>query len=155
MNAKSLHARLQALEDQEAVKVLKAQYCYNVDSKNWRAVADLFTEDGVWDGEAFGRYRGRKAIYSFFSKIVPTHLSFFVHMVHNPIIKVKGNRATGVWYWTEPCTLKKTNQAAWICGRYNEQYLKQGKRWRVKTMRLKFFYVTPYEKGWVKERVTK
>lgn len=153
MNVKSIQERLQLLEDIEAIKALKAQYCYNADAKNWRTVANLFTEDGVWDGQTFGKHKGRKAVYSFFSKTVPSRLSFFVHMVHNPLIHVKGNEAKGVWYWTEPCTLKKTNKAAWICGRYNEDYVKQGKHWKFKRMQLKFFYFTPYEKGWVEQKI--
>ena len=51
----SLESRIQRLEDIEAIKQLKARYCglcddgYPADD-----LAELFTEDAIWDGGALG-----------------------------------------------------------------------------------------------------
>ena len=59
----SLEERIQRLEDIEAIKQLKAEYCaYCDDGYNPDGIANLYTEDAVWDGGPFGRYEGRDAI---------------------------------------------------------------------------------------------
>ena len=47
----SLEERVQRLEDVEAIKVLKAEYCaYCDDHYDPDGIASLFVEHGVWDG---------------------------------------------------------------------------------------------------------
>ena len=47
----ALEARLRRLEDIEALKQLKAQYCAACDDGyDADRLASLFTEDAVWDG---------------------------------------------------------------------------------------------------------
>ena len=61
MTAANLEARIRRLEDIEALKQLKARYCDRCDD-NYDAdgIAQLFTEDAVWDGgQTFGVARGR------------------------------------------------------------------------------------------------
>lgn len=152
MTNSSLEARIKNLEEIEAIKQLKYTYCYNLDTKDFRAVCKLFTDDAIWDGQPFGTCKGKKQITKYFCETVPKKLPFFVHIVHNPIIKAKGDKATGTWYLTEPATLED-NRAIHICGRYDEKYVKVNGSWKFKEMRLKFFYVTPYEKGWVKQKM--
>lgn len=57
-----LEARLQALEDREAIRDLIAQYGPLADSGNAEGVAGLFAEDGVYAIAGFGEAKGRAAI---------------------------------------------------------------------------------------------
>ena len=60
---RDVEQRLQMVEDVEAIKKLKYQYCaYCDDNYNADWIANLFTEDAIWEGGTFGRYEGREAI---------------------------------------------------------------------------------------------
>jgi hypothetical protein len=59
MDLADLERRVRALEDIEAIKQLKYRYADACDrGYDANALADLFTEDAVWDGGLFGRYEG-------------------------------------------------------------------------------------------------
>jgi ketosteroid isomerase-like protein len=151
MNLEDLARQIQKQEDIEAIKQLKGRYCLRVDTHDWDGVAELFTEDAVWDGKGVGRYEGREAIRLFFHNL-PQMLSFALHYVMNPIITVNGDSATGSWYLLEPCTMVAGNQAVWGTARYEEEYVRVGGTWKFKTVRLLPVFWTPFEQGWVKKR---
>ena len=58
MNLESLVARLDVLESQNAIRGLKAAYMQACDDRRGGAIADLFWDDGIWEGVggASGRY---------------------------------------------------------------------------------------------------
>jgi hypothetical protein len=156
MNMGQIEKRLQVLEDIEAIKRLKAMYCHYCDAQyDPEGISSLFTEDGVWDGgDLWGRYEGREAIRNYFagtSKQVP----FAVHTVMTPLIEVEGERATGAWYLFMSATMSKGNQAVWGFERYDDEYVKVNGEWKMKRLKLTTYYWTPYELGWVKQRIFK
>lgn len=53
-----------SLEDRTAILDLIALYNWRTDTGDAAGVADLFTDDAVWDGEP-GRFEGRQAIEDF------------------------------------------------------------------------------------------
>ena len=65
MSASDLEQRIAQLEDIEAIKKLKANYCLHVDHANEEGWVSLFTEDAVWESDKFGRFEGREAIRGF------------------------------------------------------------------------------------------
>ena len=61
--SKSIEARIQRLEDIEAIKQNKARNCAHCDNDYAPdALAELFTEDAIWDGGVFGLHEVREAI---------------------------------------------------------------------------------------------
>ena len=97
MDLRDLERRIRALEDIEAIKQLKYRYAdacdrgYDADT-----LADLFTEDAIWDGGVFGRYDGQEAIRNYF-RGVSSDIVFAMHYMMNPIIEVDGDEARGAW----------------------------------------------------------
>lgn len=152
MNLEELAQRIQALEDAEAIKKLKARYTNYCDNGyDPDGIASLFTEDAIWDGGVFGKRVGREAIRKFFqgaSKMLP----FAIHYVMNPIIEVNGNTATGSWYLFQTCTFAEGNQAVWGAARYSEEYVKQDGEWKFKNLKVNSEFWTPYDQGWAKKR---
>lgn len=162
-----LTRRIQAQEDIEAIKQLRVRYCLCVDTRDWDAMADLFVDDAIWDGGPFGRYEGRPAIREFLQSL-PRMLAFSLHYVMNPIIELAGeDRATGVWYLFEPCTMVEGNEAIWGTGRYEERYVKVvlpssvvkrqlgqpwAGEWKFQEVKLIPGVWTPFSQGWVKKR---
>ena len=141
---------LQRLEDIEAIKQLKADYCALCDEGyDEDRLADLFTEDAVWDGGDRGKNQGQEEIRSFF-KAAPRRLPFAIHMVTNPIIEVNGDQATGIWYLFQACTYAEGNRAFWGSGRYDEEYVRVDGEWRFQHLKLTSHFWTPFDEGWAK-----
>ena len=71
-----IERRLQALEDAEAIRNLKARYAAFCDHQyDADGIASLFTEDAVWESPALGRFEGREAIRNFFKGAPGSFLS--------------------------------------------------------------------------------
>jgi hypothetical protein len=151
MNLHELGRRISLLEDAEAIRNLKAEYCLHLDERNTEAAAALFTEDGVWDGgETFGRHEGRSDIAAYFSEIQERALGFSLHHVSNPYVDVRPDgTAFGRWYLFMPCTLDA--RAVWGAGRYDDRLVKRSDRWLFREMRLVSHYRTPFDRGWAEE----
>lgn len=144
-------AILNELHDIEAIKRLKATYCHLVDAGRWDDLAELFTEDARCDYGFFGRYEGRDQIVNkFFRELVSSAASFNAHMVHNPIIDVHGDTASGAWYLTAHTTIQPANQAVWVMGLYHDEFRRVAGVWKLASLTFEFKYYTPYEDGWAK-----
>lgn len=156
---RELEDRIRVLEDLEAIKKLKARYCFLVDEavggsrESAVELVSLFTEDAFADFGEFGRYERSEGLVAFFADFVPGLLSYTAHMVHNPVIEINGDRATGDWYFEVPCTLRATNLAGWLQGRYQEEYVREEGAWLWKSITADFDYATPFDEGWAKTRM--
>jgi ketosteroid isomerase-like protein len=152
MSLEDVERRLKTLEDIEAIKRLKARYCAYCDN-NYDAdnLANLFTEDAVWEADMRGKAEGREEIRNFFIR-ARQRLPFAIHIVMNPIIAVDGDKAKGTWYLLQACTYAEGDQAVWGSARYDEEYVRVKGEWKFKNLKLTSFFWTPYDQGWVRKR---
>ena len=139
MELAELQERITRLEDIEAIKRLKARYCEICDHEGYDAdaMASLFTEDGVWDGEGVGRAEGREAIRELFAGIAKV-TGGSQHIVANPLIEVDGDQAQGVWHLIAAVTQSDgTTDSNWpgTAARYHEDYVKQNGEWKFRRVR--------------------
>ncbi len=154
-----LEKRIRLLEDVQAIKDLKALYCYLADAgiagdpMKWDELMTHFTDDACADFEPFGIYRGKEAISTFFKQIVTSLLCYSAHMVCNPLIQVNGSKAKGRWCVDVPCTHRETNRPMWLQARYEEEYVRVRGGWKWKSITARFDFVTPFDEGWVKMRM--
>ncbi len=147
-----LETRIQRLEDIEAIRALKVRYCdlcdrgYDAD-----ALAELFTEDAVWDGGMFGRYESKRRIHRFFSATGGI-VRFARHYVTNSVVDVEGDRASGRWYLLQSATMPDGNveRAVWGSARYDEEYVRTPDGWKFQSVLLDWGFWTPFEEGWAK-----
>ena len=150
MNDMSLEARVQRLEDIEALKQLKFRYAaYCDDDYDADGLVPLFTEKAIWDGGPMGRFEGHEALHAFFSSADQT-VPFAIHHVLNPIIEIDGDRATGRWYLWQPCTFAEGEQALWMAAVYDDVYRREGEVWRFEHVRIELRMLSPYEAGWAR-----
>ena len=154
----ALERRVRALEDTEALRRLKAEYGELVDARFDEAgflprdriepladrIADLFTEEAVWDGAAPGVSRGRSAIRD---RFLSSTLVFSWHFFVKPQIEVHGDRATGRWDIFSPCTMPD-GRAFWMTGVEDDEYVREEGIWRHSSMKLRVVFMAPYETGW-------
>jgi ketosteroid isomerase-like protein len=91
-----MERRLQALEDAEAIRNLKARYAALCDNQyDADGIAMLFTEDALWESPGLGRFEGREAIRGFF-RGASGIFSFAIHYSLNGHIEVEGDEARAV-----------------------------------------------------------
>lgn len=86
------------IHERIAICELKARYCRLLDTKQWDAWADLFTEDLVLDtSEAGGPppVIGRTPALAMVRQTIEAAQT--VHQVHSPEITVSGDSADGIW----------------------------------------------------------
>lgn len=143
----SLEDRIIRLEEKDAIKELRAEYCYRIDSRDWDGYAALFTADAHLDFGPVGTFDGRDAVREFAEHVVGAEHSFLAHMVHNPIIDINGDNATGRWYFEVPCTFAD-GSAGWIQGTYYDEYERVDGEWRFAEVVADFNYFADYEEGW-------
>ena len=160
----ALERRLRAAEDVQAIHRLKALYAQRVDARYKRrggivaapelevaarAIAELFTVDGVWDGGAgLGTCRGRDEI---FRRMCEPTLSFSWHFFLKPSIEIDGDRAHGSWDILSPCSASD-GRPMWMVGVEHDEYERVDGCWLHGRMKLDVVFVAPHDRGWSKRR---
>lgn len=149
----TLEERIQRLEDIQAIIKLKADYC-NLCDGGWdrpthadpEAIADLFTEDGVWDSGSFRPLaQGRQAIIDMMTScaVIP----FTSHNHVTPAIEVQGDTATGKWHGIN-MTTPPGQGGHWSIGIYDEDYRRTDAGWRFSRVKFTIAARTPFYKDW-------
>ena len=147
-----LERRLQALEDAEAIRNLKARYAALCDDNyNADGIATLFTEDALWESPALGRYQGREAIRGFFQGAAGI-FSFAIHYSLNGQIYVDGDTARAQWYLFMPCTVAEGNRGMWRAGIDHESYRRVGGVWMFSHKQSEPLMNATFKDGWAEAR---
>src|SRR5690606_5774548 len=88
---RTLEQKVQYLLDLEEIRSLVYRYCRYNDGgwpeqplSHQGPSADLFTEDGVWDGSPIAKAEGREEIRKLFASFAALPMAY--HAVMNPII---------------------------------------------------------------------
>ena len=164
MTLKELKARIQTIEDIEAIR--KLQYAYNYYLEHWQEdeVIDLFSESpdvSVEVGET-GLYKGKEGARKFFTfgnvfgttDVKPP--KEFLHLLFplSGIVDVSpdGKTAKGRWYGFGclAVPVKGKFQPIIITGIWENEYVKEDGKWKFKKLFFNTIFRTPYEDGWVK-----
>ena len=143
----SLEEKIARIEDRIEICELRYTYCYRIDDRDWDGYAELFTDDAHLDFGPIGTFDGRDSVREFAEDIVGARHPFLAHMVHNPIIDIDGDSATGRWYFEVPCVFED-GTAGWIQGTYHDEYERVDGEWQFATVVADFNYFADYEEGW-------
>ena len=131
----SPEARLQRLEDIEAIRNLLVDYGRTLDRRDFKAYAALFAREGVWDG-GFGAGRGPAAIQAMMEKqmggqlITGTQKNF--HVLSSFRIEVWGDTATAWSRWTFMGEGQDGKLQPIYAGRYDDQFVREDGTWKFK-----------------------
>jgi hypothetical protein len=140
--AAELRKALQLQRDLEEIRQLKYAYCRANDGgwpesgpAHMGPTADLFVEDGVWDGRpvaplAEGREAIRRMIVDY-----RTLAPFALHLMINPDIVVEGDIARGRWRALVATEVAGGASAMLIAGAYTDVYVRTPEGWRFKSLR--------------------
>lgn len=135
--------RLRRVEDQLAIADLRARYCHLLDESRWQEFAELFTEDGTFEGVA--KASSRAGIYQFFSEDVPLIAEKFWHFCTNGTVELAGDRATGRISMEY---ISVTNGASYVsAGHYDDVLVCVEGKWKFKSRKITFYFYSPLKDG--------
>ncbi|MCZ6666202.1 MAG: nuclear transport factor 2 family protein [Gammaproteobacteria bacterium] len=145
-----LLARVQYLEDLEAIRHTWRDYCIRLDSADFDGLSDVYTEDGVLEMAGLdallpgidGEYRGRRRIIDDFYKPavagatdITAGLFSTGHISTNMQIDHLGDEATTLAYFFE---IVANNTV--LIGTYQHRLRREPDRWRFKFLRISVRY---------------
>lgn len=146
----ALAARLQVLEDQEAIRHTWRDYCKCLDAHDWQGLADVYTPDGELEMVGLnglvpgidGRYRGRDDIIQRFyapamDSAADLRKGLFAtgHLSTNMQIDLRGDEATTLAYFFE---IVANNMV--LIGTYQHRMRRDPDRWRFRFLRISVRY---------------
>jgi uncharacterized protein (TIGR02246 family) len=118
-----------SLEDRMALRELAFRYARAVDRRDWALAASLFTEDCVLQGPGY-ELVGRAKILAGLRVI--ERYSATQHSVHNQLVEVDGDRATGETYCTAHHVYARDGRPRMLDWgiRYQDRCVREAGAWR-------------------------
>lgn len=122
-------------DDWVAICNVKAEYCRLLDTKQWDAWAQIFTEDLHMDvSEAGGEITtDRKSFVGPLSIMLAEVKT--AHQVHSPLITVDGDRADVIWAMQDRLVWPDGNTMTGY-GHYTEEYRRTQQGWKIAKSKL-------------------
>jgi hypothetical protein len=142
-----------SLDDIEAIRQLKARYFRLLDTKNWAAWRDLFTDDAQFEGTSrpfSGPDQFCAATSEWLGPAVTVHQGFM------PEIRIEGaDHASGIWAMEDlvqfDTPIDRGAYAGMIgfhgYGHYEESYRREKGEWRICFLRLTRLRLDPLPPG--------
>ena len=96
----SIEARLQRLEDLQAINQLFIDYGEHLDAGDFEAYAQLFADDGEVLLGPMGRASGRAEIQALMTKTLAASVGTTFHIVSSPRITLDGDTASSTVMWS-------------------------------------------------------
>jgi ketosteroid isomerase-like protein len=145
---KTLEEKIQELADREELRELIARYAHRI--AHGYSVADLFTEDGVYiqriPGQPTREVRTRRAIDEIYASWIPGRTDSPKPMIHNYLLAIEGDEAIGVC--SNEVRMTRHGESLIGSGYYNDQFRREGGRWKFAVRDSTFFHMVPLQKGW-------
>ncbi|HEY7628953.1 MAG TPA: nuclear transport factor 2 family protein [Ilumatobacteraceae bacterium] len=128
----ALAARVQALEDKDAIWMLFMEYKRHLDARDFKAYASLFTDDAVWAGN-LGKAVGPGEIEALLVRtleVYPSDLERTYHLVMNPVIHVDGDTAKAKSNWGYMTRSNNDRPVFEMLGRYSDELRRTPDGWK-------------------------
>lgn len=135
-----LERRLQALEDINAIKDLKARYLRACDRKQPEAMRECFVEKGALiEAEGFPSFNDREGWVAVFTELAVKNPNIMdMHHGQNPQITLNGpDSASGVWDLHFCQVNVKERTVVNMAGEYRDEYVRHNGRWLIITQRFR------------------
>ncbi len=131
----ALSARVQALEDRDAIRALLVAYATTLDSRDFAGFEQLWAKDAEFVGGGGNNAKGPAAIRDLLRGLLTKNAAAGpgrdFHLVMNQTVSVTGDTATGFSRGTWVNTNEKRLQVA-IIANYYDQFVREGGRWKFK-----------------------
>jgi uncharacterized protein (TIGR02246 family) len=129
----ALAARVQVLEDREAIRALILAYGQAHDHRDYRTFAGLFATNGEWIG-GLGSAQGPDAIFALMDKSIghnplPQGSGTF-HVMTNEQIEIDGDRASSTTKWLYLLPGDDKSPKLTYLGHYADQFIRERGQWK-------------------------
>jgi ketosteroid isomerase-like protein len=132
----ALTARLQVLEDREAIRALLVSYARTLDERDFSGFEQLWARDAEFIGGANNSAKGPAAIRDLLQGLLKVNGAPVPgrdwHLVMNQTVDVTGDTASGfsrgTWVVTDPEKQLRVS----IIANYYDQFVREGGRWKFK-----------------------
>jgi len=126
-----------------AICQVKARYCRTLDTRDWDAFTELFTEDLVMEPQGVDAIKGRDEAMAFVREALATAKT--AHHVHIPEIEMDGDAAANViWAMQDRNTWDPPrNGVSTQCGygHYYERYVLDKGEWKIARQKLVYLHL--------------
>jgi uncharacterized protein (TIGR02246 family) len=129
----ALAARVQVLEDREAIRALILAYGQAHDHRDYKTFASLFAQNGEWVG-GLGSAKGPDEIFKLMDKTIghnpQPNGSGTYHVLTNDQIEIHGDRASATtkWIYITPGPDKAPKLV--YLGHYDDQFIREKGVWK-------------------------
>ena len=131
-NGREVAARIQRIEDRSEIEQLLLNYGRYLDARDFKAYAQLFARDGVWEG-GMGTVQGPAAIQTFMEKAIPgPNTMHNFHLLSNFVIDVQGDTGTAWSRWQFVAPGPDGRPIVAQAGRYDDTLVREDGRWKFK-----------------------
>jgi uncharacterized protein (TIGR02246 family) len=136
----SVEARLQRMEDIEAIRELLVAYGRNFDKRDFAAYSQLFARDGVWTGGADGTqsFKGPDAIRQMVEKgFPPTMYPGSYHIMSSFDIDLQSENSASAWSrWAFVVHGVHGEPVIFRMGFYEDSLVREDGRWKFKSRKV-------------------
>ena len=142
----ALEARIQAMEDIEAIKQLQYRYKNAFMQAKWDEVIDCFAENATIDIKPDGTNVGKgiKEVKRQFGNMAKVHVGAETDIIYHPILSINGNKCKGTWMVTD--TMHIIDQPLQsIYGIYTVEYVKLIGEWKISFLQHRHRTIKPSE----------
>ena len=122
------------LEDKEAIRELFSDYCFRMDTVQFRELGELFTEDGEWIAP-YSRARGPAEIAGLMARNIPAEPRR-KHFIMNSLIQLDGDRATARTSYLVILQAAGAALVPSVAGTYEDMLVRTPAGWRFRERRL-------------------
>ncbi|TCJ96916.1 nuclear transport factor 2 family protein [Nocardia alba] len=148
-----LTERLETLEAVRALNTLRHDLPRHINEGRWDQVGELFSADAFLDYRHLGQAQGRAAIAAYFAGLPqliednsPAGQVLVKQFLHGHDVEIVGDRATGVSFFEEKVVFD--TESSFVAGKFTDEYVREGGRWRFARIALDLYWVIPYSHGW-------
>jgi len=132
----NLAAAVRGLADGESIRDLARRYAHCVWQKDSAGAIALFTDDAEMDTGDRPAIRGREALLKAYDEMFA--VSEFRPMVHNHVIDLRGDDATGTCYLDLTAVVDGEDMIG--AGYYEDRYVRVGEEWKFQSRKLTMCY---------------
>jgi hypothetical protein len=130
----TVEARLQRIEDREAIRQLLMDYGCFLDQRDFVAFSKLFAEkEGEWIG-GLGRAKGSQAIYKLMKNSIGENTQKTgapnYHLFTNEAIQVEGDQAKALTKWMFVVQGESARPQPVYLGHYEDTMIREDGRWK-------------------------
>jgi hypothetical protein len=148
-----LEAGVQAEESIRAVKRLQHTFSHYLDQGLWDDVADLFAEESLLEMSQRGAYIGkphiRRALETFYGPPPLRRGELFDHINLATVVTIATDGHSAGARTSQLSMLGLNGEyALWEEGIYENEFIKQGGVWKIKSVRYFPKFAADYDKGW-------